>query len=53
VIIGAPSTDSVAALVGETVPSALVARGHTPLIVVRDVPARPAWGFKRFFLRER
>jgi amino acid transporter len=53
VIIGAPSTDSVAALVGETVPSALVARGHTPLIVVRDVAARPAWGFKRFFLRER
>jgi amino acid transporter len=53
VIIGAPSTDSVAALVGETVPNALAALGHTPLLVVRDVPPRPAWGFQRFFLRER
>jgi len=53
VIIGAPSTDSVAALVGETVPNALAALGYTPLLVVRDVPPRPAWGFQRFFLRER
>jgi amino acid transporter len=53
VIIGAPSTDSVAALVADTVPNALAALGHTPLLVVRDVPARPAWGFQRFFLRER
>lgn len=53
VVMGAPSTESVAALIGETIPSVLGAHDRRPLLVVRDVPLRPAWRFKRFFLRAR
>jgi nucleotide-binding universal stress UspA family protein len=50
VIIGAPSTDPVAALVGETVPGRLAARGRAPVVVVRDVEATHRGRFERFFL---
>ncbi len=50
VIIGAPSTDPVAALLGETVPAVLASAGRCPMIVVRDVEARRTPRFDRFFL---
>ncbi|MGH7699605.1 MAG: amino acid permease [Gemmatimonadales bacterium] len=53
VLIGAPSTDPVAALIGRTVPGALAARGRHPLIVVRDVPEQRPGHFRWFFLTER
>ncbi len=53
IVLGAPSTDPVAALVGETIPSALAARRRAPMMVVRDVAPRPAWRFQRFFLGTR
>jgi amino acid transporter len=53
VIIGAPSTDPVAALLGDTVPGVLAARHRNPLIVVRDVPSQRARPFQRFFLGRR
>jgi hypothetical protein len=53
VVMGAPSTDPVAALLGETVPGVLAARHRNPLIVVRDVPAQRTRPFQRFFLGRR
>jgi amino acid transporter len=53
VVIGAPSTDPVAALLGDTVPGVLAARRRNPLIVVRDVPSPRARPFQRFFLGRR
>jgi amino acid transporter/nucleotide-binding universal stress UspA family protein len=53
VLIGAPSTDPVAALVGTTVPGALAARRRNAVIIVRDVPAQRAQPFLRFFLERR
>ncbi len=50
VLIGAPSTDPVAALLGETVPAVLASEGRSPMIVVRDVEARRTARFDRFFL---
>ena len=52
VVIGAPSTDPVAALLGDTVPGAIAAARRNPMIVVRDVPAVTGGRFHRFF-RER
>lgn len=53
VVIGAPSTDPVAALLGQTVPGALAAMGRNPILVVRDVATRRAHRFERFFLSRR
>ncbi|PYO44485.1 MAG: cationic amino acid transporter, partial [Gemmatimonadetes bacterium] len=53
VVIGAPSTDPVAALVGQTVPAALAAFGQNPVIVVRDIAAQRARRFEHFFLSMR
>jgi amino acid transporter/nucleotide-binding universal stress UspA family protein len=53
VVIGAPSTDPVAALVGDTVPGVLAGRHRNPMIVVRDVPTQRARPFQRFFLGRR
>jgi nucleotide-binding universal stress UspA family protein len=53
VVIGAPSTDPVAALLGQTVPGALAALGRNPMIVVRDIAAQRARRFERFFLSRR
>jgi len=49
VILGAPSADPVAALIGETVPGTIVARGANPVLVVRDVPARHSRQLEAFF----
>ena len=53
VVIGAPSTDPFAALVGQTVPGALAALGRNPVIVVRDIAAQRTRRFERFFLSMR
>jgi len=49
VVMGAPSTDPVAALLAETLPGVLARRGRGPLIVVRDVEAHHSGRFERFF----
>jgi nucleotide-binding universal stress UspA family protein len=49
VVIGAPSTGPVAALLGETVPTAIARRGRYPVIVVRDVEQKRARRFERIF----
>ncbi len=49
VVIGAPSTGPVAAIVGETIPSLLAKRGKNPVVVVRDVEQRRARRFERIF----
>lgn len=51
VVVGAPRTDPVAALLGETVPGALAARGRNPVIVVRDLVPTRIRRFEQFFLR--
>jgi amino acid transporter len=53
VVIGAPSLDPVAAIVGGTVPGMLAAHGGRPMIVVRDIVEHRARRFERFFLRKR
>jgi len=53
VLIGAPSADPVATLLGETVPGALVARGSNPVLMVRDVPPRSGRRIERFFFGKR
>jgi amino acid transporter/nucleotide-binding universal stress UspA family protein len=53
VLIGAPSTDPVAALLGDTVPGTLVARRRNPVIIVRDLPPERTRPFTRFFLEGR
>lgn len=53
VLIGAPRTDPVAALLGETIPGLIASEGHNPLIIVRSVEAGRAGLFERFFLGER
>jgi hypothetical protein len=49
VLMGAPSTDPVAALLAETLPGVLARRGRAPMIVVRDVEAHHPGRFERFF----
>jgi amino acid transporter len=49
VLIGAPTTDPVAALLAETLPGAIARGGRGPMIVVRDVEAHQAARFERFF----
>ncbi len=49
VIIGAPRTDPVAALLAETLPGSVARRGHGPMIVVRDVEAHRTGRFEAFF----
>jgi nucleotide-binding universal stress UspA family protein len=49
VLIGAPSTDPVAALLAETFPNLVARRGHNPMIIVRDVEAHRSGRFERFF----
>jgi nucleotide-binding universal stress UspA family protein len=49
VVIGAPSTDPVAALLAETLPGAIARWGRGPMIVVRDVEAHQSRRFERFF----
>jgi amino acid transporter/nucleotide-binding universal stress UspA family protein len=49
VVMGAPSTDPVAALLAETLPGVLARRGRGPIIVVRDVEAHHSGRFERFF----
>ena len=51
VVVGAPRTDPVAALLGETVPGALAAHGRNPVVVVRDLVPTRVRRFERFFLR--
>lgn len=53
VVIGAPSTDPVAALVGDTVPGVLAARHRNPVVVVREVPSERTRPFRRFFFGRR
>jgi hypothetical protein len=53
VVIGAPSTDPVAALLGDTLPGRLVARRRNPVIIVRDIPAERARPFRKFFMEGR
>jgi len=52
VIMGAPSTAPVAAIFGETVPTAIAHRGRHPVIVVRDVEPHRARHFERLFFRK-
>jgi len=49
VLIGAPSTDPVAALLAETFPNLVARRAHNPMIIVRDVEAHSSGRFERFF----
>jgi amino acid transporter/nucleotide-binding universal stress UspA family protein len=49
VVIGAPSTGPVAAVLGETIPDAIARHGRHPVIVVRDIEQRRARRFERFF----
>ena len=49
VLIGAPSTDPVAALLAETLPAMVARRGREPTIVVRDVEAHHPGRIGRFF----
>ncbi len=53
VVIGAPSTDPMAALVGETVPGVLAARSLSPVIMVRDISKQQPGRLIRFFLSKR
>ena len=50
VLIGAPSTDPMAALLAETLPGMVAKQGRGPMIVVRDVEAHASGRFERFFL---
>jgi amino acid transporter len=50
VVIGAPTTDPVAALLAETFPGIIAQSGRGPLIVVRDVEAHRTGRFQGFFL---
>jgi len=52
-LIGAPRTDPVAALIGNTVPGILVAENDAPTLVVRDVGERDGGAFQRFFMGKR
>lgn len=49
VLIGAPSTGPVAAVLGETIPEILARRGRNPVVVVRDVEPRRVGRFERMF----
>lgn len=51
VLIGAPSTGPVAALLGDTVPAVVARHRDRPVIVVRDVEERRARRFERVFFR--
>jgi len=53
VVIGAPTTDPVAALLAETLPQTLARLRTGPMIVVRDVEAHRTGRFERFFLGTR
>lgn len=53
VLIGAASTDPVAALLAETLPELIAKQGRGPLIIVRDVEAHRTGRFERFFSRTR
>jgi len=53
IVIGAPRTDPVAALLAETLPGAIARRGRGPMIVVRDVEAHHTGRFEAFFGRRR
>jgi len=54
VLIGAPSTHPLAALVGGTLPDELAARRRVPVVVVRDVEERRDRRFEfAFFGREK
>jgi hypothetical protein len=53
VLIGAASTDPVAALLAETLPGLIAKQGRGPLIVVRDVEAHRTGRFESFFSRTR
>jgi len=50
VVIGAPTTDPVAALLAETLPQTIARHRQGPMIVVRDVEAHRTGRFERFFL---
>jgi amino acid transporter len=49
VLIGAPSTDPVAALLAETLPGLVARQNRGPTLVVRDVEAHASGRFERFF----
>ena len=49
VLIGAASTDPVAALLAETLPGLIAKQGRGPMMVVRDVEAHRTGRFERFF----
>jgi amino acid transporter/nucleotide-binding universal stress UspA family protein len=49
VVIGAPSSGPVAAIVGETIPMTIGNRGRNPVVVVRDVEPRRVHRFERLF----
>jgi len=49
VLIGAPTTDPVAALLAETLPGVIARGDRGPMIVVRDVEAQHGGRFERFF----
>ena len=49
VVIGAASTDPVAALLAETLPGLIAKEGRGPMMVVRDVEAHRTGRFERFF----
>jgi len=49
VLMGAPRTDPVAALLAETLPGTVARHGRGPMIVVRDVEAHQTGRFERFF----
>ena len=53
IVVGAPRTDPVAALLGETVPGTLAAHGTNPVVVVRDLAPARVRRLERFFLRRR
>lgn len=50
VIVGAPTADPVAALLGETVPGVIASESANPVLMVRDVPERHYRRIERFFL---
>ncbi len=49
VVIGAASTDPVAALLAETLPGFIAKRGRGPMMVVRDIEAHRTGSFEGFF----
>jgi nucleotide-binding universal stress UspA family protein len=53
VLVGAPSMDPVLAILGGTVPAAIIKRGATPVVVVRDVAEQRANRFERVFFRRK